>query len=197
LKWGIYWVQYITNDPQLRVLIERDISEALQEAAEKIQNKLSESMNNAIYNKPQSRYYKRTFGMMKSIFAPKINYSGGTINIEVGLDISQMEQTLSVSSRTFNAHMNQWGTKSFKQDPYKWNGIDVREGLVSWWDTGTSNPSNLPSLPTTNYWKSVMGDRMDNPNPDYSKAWKIFEEELTKSLSKFGEITVIGIKGGM
>lgn len=184
----------LNNNNQLTNALMNAVVEAFKSASNDTQDALKTNVWDKIYSKPSSRYYRRTAQFMKSMITPKVKVSGNNIEVQIGIDSGVAQAIYRAGTDEFSAHMNQDGTKAFKQDPYKWNGTYTNEALYIWYDEGTNN-SRLPSVDKTNFWYDVMGSRLTDKNPDYDKAYKRFEEELMKNLAMFGD-TVVMSRGG-
>ena len=169
----------ITNDAQLKAAILKELKIALDKASAKIQLQLWDSIFSKIYSKPESEFYDRTREFLDSVIKPEVKTNGFSVEVTLGMDSSKMTPTQN-DDRFFNAHMDIYGNE-------EWHGETIPESLLSWWDTGTTN-SKLPSLPQTDYWFDIMGDRGYKDNPDYQKAIDIIEETVEKELSKIGII---------
>jgi hypothetical protein len=184
----------INTESQLQSLIGKAIEEAMQVASNYIQDNLAINIYNGIYIKPPSKYYKRTPDrqMLKAIFRPKVKVSGGKFEVDIGIDTEVVKHVWDRGVKMFNSHMNQDGTGAFKSDPYTWNGTPVTKAVFMFYDEGTSQPVGykFPSIQATNFWHDVMGARLSEDNPDYDKAYKVFEEEFYKNLAQFGQVTV-------
>ena len=193
----------IINESQLTNALMNAVFEAFQDASNETQDSLKINLWDKVYSKPSSKYYKRTrpAQLMKSVISPKVKITGKQVEVKLGMDTDIIQPEYRKGTNTFNAHMNQDGTKSFKEDPYSWHGTPVHEALPIWYDEGTyqdkTKPKNnrLPSVDKTNFWYDAMGSRLTDKNPDYEKAYKRFEEELTKNLMQFGSVMAPS-KGG-
>jgi len=185
----------ITNESQLTNALINAVLEAFKSASDDTQDALKINLWDKVYSNPSSKYYKRTAQLLKSVIMPKVKSVGNSVEVEIGLDTGVIQAIYREGTNVFNAHMNQDGTNAFKEDPYKWNGTYTNEALPIWYDEGTTNNSGLPSVPKTDFWYDVMGSRLSDKNPSYEKAYKKFEEELTKNLTLFGNV-IIPQKGG-
>lgn len=169
----------ITNDAQLKAAILKELSVALDKAATKIHDQLWDSVFSAIYSKPESDFYERTRQFLHSVIKPKVEIKGLNIEVTVGMDSDVMEPERSEDS-IFNRHMDVYGSEY-------WKGEYIPEALLSWWDTGTSN-NKFPSLPQTDYWLDVMGDRGYKENAVYQKAIDVFDNAVEEELKKIGVV---------
>lgn len=170
----------ITNDAELKAVLLKEISVALNKAAFEIQNQLWIKIFSEIYMKPESDFYQRTDEFFKCVIKPEVKVDGFTVSVEIGMDSSKMSPIID-SNPMFNKHMSQTGADS-------WRGMTISEALLSWYDYGTDN-NVMPSVQKTNYWYDIMGDRGYKDNPDYKNMEKVFDEIIYKELSKIGTVT--------
>lgn len=168
----------INNDKQLETLILNELRKAFANIADNIFNRLWKNISKDIYDKPSSKYYDRTNEFFNSLIKPNVKVSNGVVTVTVGMDYTKMSPK-SGDAGKFNAHQ---GFKNVDS----WRGMPVSEALLSWWDYGTDN--QYASLPRTDYWYDVFGDRGYNDNPTYKNLEKIIDEEIVKILSKFGDV---------
>ena len=170
----------INNDTELKAVMLKKISDALFEAASEIQNQLWTKVFSEVYGKSETAFYERTNQFFKSIIKPEVKTNGLEVSVTIGIDSSKMSPQIGRDGM-FNKHMSQLGADS-------WRGMTISEALLSWYDYGTDN-SSFPSIPQTNYWYDVMGDRGYKDNPDYKNMKKTFDEIVNKEIGKLGFIT--------
>jgi hypothetical protein len=166
----------IKNEQDLKNTLLVECNKALKEISETIASQLTENIQDGIYNKAPSKYYKRTQEFIQSIIKPQVKISGNEIIVNVGMDSVFMNATWN-EGNFFNSHMSIDGNSN-------WGSNSVAEGLLSWWDAGTQNDV-LPSVPATNYWYDVFGDRAGQ-NPNYKKLEDLIDKTINKYLKKFG-----------
>ena len=154
----------------------KEMKEAIKEIAETIASDLTRNIQTEIYNKPPSKYYDRTMEFLQSVIKPNVKVSNGEVSVTIGMNAMNMNSYW-VGNGKFNAHMNVDGNSN-------WGSNSVSEGLLSWWDAGTRN-DYLPSVPATNYWYDVFGDRAGE-SPNYVKLDKLIDSVVKKHLNKFG-----------
>jgi len=152
------------------------MQEAIDEIASTIAAELTSNIQSEIYNSPPSKYYDRTNEFLHSVIKPEVKVSNNEVSALIGMDYTKMRPKLTTPDK-FNAHMSIDGNPN-------WGNTSVSEGLLTWWDSGTNN-SVLPSVPATNYWYDVFGDRVGD-SPNYKKLDDLIEKVVTKHLKKFG-----------
>ena len=156
----------------------KEITKAIEEISEEIASQLTQNIQEGIYNQPESKYYKRTQEFINSVIKPTVKINGNEISVTVGMDSNVMNATWN-EGNLFNSHMSIDGSPT-------WGSQSVAEGLLTWWDSGTQN-NYLPSVPATNYWYDVFGDRAGE-NPNYKKLEELTDKIINKHLKKFGGI---------
>lgn len=166
----------ILNDEQLTAELKKEMSEAIKEIAETIASELTKNIQDDIYAKPTSKYYDRTMEFLNSVIQPSVVVSGNEVSVTIGMDSKKMNSYY-VGNGKFNSHMSIDGSSN-------WGSNSVSEGLLSWWDAGTNN-KYLPSVPATNYWYDVFGDRA-GASPNYKKLDDLIDRTIEKHLNKFG-----------
>jgi hypothetical protein len=168
----------IKNEQDLKNALLVECNKALKEISETIASQLTENIQEGVYNKAPSKYYKRTQEFIQSVIKPQVKISGSGITVTVGMDSMFMNATWN-EGKLFNSHMSVDGNSN-------WGSNSVAEGLLSWWDAGTQNDV-LPSVPATNYWYDVFGDRAGQ-DPNYKKLDDLISKTLNKYLKKFGVV---------
>lgn len=172
----------ITSQQQLLEVFHQEMAQVLEYVSKEITDKLMNTINSRIYSRGHSsEYYTRTYQFFDSIIMPQVEVKRDSVSVKIGMDYTKMKPMIAENNGMFNQHM---GFPS--QD--SWRGITVSEALLSWWDYGTD--SSIHSLPQTNYWKDVFGDRAYEENPNYVKLDKLIEEIMIREFGKFGNIRI-------
>jgi hypothetical protein len=174
----------IRNEKDLEKALLIEMRKAIQEVANKIAKDLTANIQEGVYSKSISDYYERTKNFIDAVIQPVVKIKGSHIECTVGTDWRDIKPVFRRDEgNVFNAHMNIDGNESY---PPK-SGTSVSKGLLQWWDEGTSNDV-LPSVPATNYWYDVFGDRAKE-NPNYKKLDDLIDEKINKYLKQFGIVT--------
>lgn len=172
-------VQGIKNEAQLKVVLIKQVAESFENISKKITDELMKNINERIYSKGASSiYYERTYQFFDAIIIPEVKITNGKVFVEVGVDYTKIKPMMG-ESHQFNKHM---GFNSVDS----WRGMTVGEALLSWWDYGTDN--GRLSLPQTNYWYDVFGDREYASQPNYKKLDDLVNEIMSKHLGSLGKV---------
>lgn len=164
---------------QISNFIVLEVKKALAEVAQEITQELYDNLT-GIYMYPRSVFYTRTEQFLNALIKPKVYVIDNEVTVTVGMD-----STLIHSNPRPTDNNKQFGEHSSFDRSDKWHGKSIGEALLGWWDEGTSN-NVAPSLPQTNYWYDVFGDRGYKDSPNYTKLNKLLNDKLTEKLSKFG-----------
>ena len=183
MKGRFYWM-VIQNERQLKNAMMVQMKKAMKFASDKIANEIAESVQSKT-TLGDSEYYNATYQFFNSVIIPKIETSGFSVSVTIGMDYTQMQSM--EQERGYNAHMSFDGSTEHENK-------SIPEWLLSWWDEGTyNNGKEVKShkIEKTNYWKNVMGDRGTADNPNYEKMFKKFRKYFEEELKKIGMVKKI------
>jgi len=169
---------------QISAMLIRDLKTAMQEVADDITKELYDNLT-GIYMYGRSEFYKRTEGFLNALIKPNVEVKGDTVTVTIGMDATAIQSNPrpTTNNRSFGEHASFDGGKT-------WNGISVGEALLGWWDAGTDNDI-APSLPETNYWYDVFGDRGYKASPNYSKLDQLLRNKIYEKFGRYGDIKEI------
>ena len=169
-------MQAIRNEAQLKSILLGQMAGMFDNLSKDITTELMKNINERIYSQGSStEFYERTYQFFDAIIIPQVKISGNKVSVEVGMDVSKIKPMMG-EPHQFNKHM---GFNSVDS----WRGMTVSQALLSWWDYGTSN-GNL-SLPQTDYWYDVFGDRGYSAQPNYKKLDEMIEKAMKKGMEGF------------
>lgn len=164
---------------QITSLIVAQVRNAIGEVAKEITEELYNNLT-GIYMYPRSEFYERTNDFLNALIKPHVQVTGNEVSVTIGMDASAIISNSKPTSKNFY-----FGEHSSFDGSDRWKGESIGQALLSWWDTGTTN-SVAPSLPQTDYWYDVFGDRGYKDSPNYQKLDKLVTDKLYEKLSRFG-----------
>lgn len=162
-------------------IIVKEVKKAISEVADEITQELYDNLT-GIYMYPRSDFYNRTNDFLNALIKPKVTTNGNEVSVIVGMDSTMIHSNPRPTSRNryFGEHASLDGSTT-------WKGKSIGEALLGWWDEGTQN-DKTPSLPQTNYWYDVFGDRGYKATPNYTKLDKLLKNKIYEKLSRFGVV---------
>lgn len=165
----------INSDEELINAILNELKIVISKVIKDFTNDLKENIENKIYANDSS-FYDKTYQILNSVINPIVEIRGNSIIAKLGINSSIIKSEIVKDNNKFNRHAS-------VDNSSIWNGIPINEAVLAWWDKGANG---IVPTPNTEYWKSVFGDYGFSNNPKYSIFEESLNNEISKTLSKFG-----------